>query len=168
MDRRARLLPGIAELVPSLADDPRAALGLLTGNVVHGARVKLAHFGLWGHFPLGAFGSDHAERNLLPAIAVARAEQRWEVSFPPERTFVVGDTPLDIAAGRAIGAVTVAVDTGRTTGRLDPHAPDHLLRDLASWRTTLWPLLFDESFSAETGRARGAPAGRRRDGGNHA
>jgi phosphoglycolate phosphatase-like HAD superfamily hydrolase len=63
---------------------------------------------------------------------------------------VVGDTPLDIAAGRAIGAVTVAVDTGRHPGGLVAHAPDHLFQDLADWRSTLWPVLFEERLPPET------------------
>ena len=146
-DPKARLLPGIAELVPQLARDPRAALGLLTGNMVRGARIKLSRFGLWEHFPLGAFGSDHVERNRLAAVALARAQAWWGHHFPRERVFVIGDTPLDIAAGRAIGAVTVGVDTGRTTGRLTEHAPDHLLADLADWPSTLWPVLFGEHFT---------------------
>jgi phosphoglycolate phosphatase-like HAD superfamily hydrolase len=149
-DPAARLLPGVAELVPRLAGEPRAALGLLTGNVASGARVKLAHFGLWEHFALGAFGSDDGDRNRLPAVALERAHERWGVRFAPERVFVVGDTPLDIAAGRAIGAVTVAVDTGRHPGGLAAHAPDHLFQDLADWRSTLWPVLFEERLPPET------------------
>ena len=148
-DPAARLLPGIAELVPRLAREPRAALGLLTGNVAPGARVKLARFGLWDHFALGAFGSDDGDRNRLPEVAVARAHKRWGVRFSPERIFVVGDTPLDIAAGRAIGAVTVAVDTGRRRGGLAAHAPDHLFDDLTEWRSTLWPVLFGERLSLD-------------------
>lgn len=146
-DPGARLLPGIAELVPRLAREPRAALGLLTGNLAAGARLKLTHFGLWEHFALGAFGSDDIDRNRLPPLVVARAEERWGVSFPPARTFVVGDTPLDIAAARTIGAVTVAVDTGRRAGRLAAHAPDHLFPDLAEWRSMLWPVLFGEPLT---------------------
>jgi phosphoglycolate phosphatase-like HAD superfamily hydrolase len=145
-DAGARLLPGIAELVPRLAREPRVGLALLTGNVEGGARAKLSHFGLWEHFALGAFGSDSGDRNGLPALALARAERRWNVCFPPERTFVVGDTPLDIIAARTIGAVAVAVDTGRTSGRLAAHAPDHLFSDLADWRSSLWPVLFGEAL----------------------
>jgi phosphoglycolate phosphatase-like HAD superfamily hydrolase len=108
--------------------------------------VKLSRFGLWERFPLGAFGSDSGDRNLLPALALARSEERFGVRFPSERTFVVGDTPLDIAAARTIGAVTVAVDTGRTLGRLAAHAPDHLFTDLSEWRSTLWPVLFGKAL----------------------
>ncbi|MFN2432891.1 MAG: haloacid dehalogenase-like hydrolase [Gemmatimonadota bacterium] len=147
-DPGARLLPGVSELVPRLAREPRAALALLTGNVAGGARVKLGRFGLWEHFATGAFGSDHAERNELPALAMARAEARWGVRFPLERTFVIGDTPLDVAAARAVGAVAVGVDTGRTTGLLAAQRPDHLLPDLSGWPSTLWPILFGEPLPA--------------------
>jgi phosphoglycolate phosphatase len=143
-DPGARLMPGVDELILHLARDTRAALGLLTGNLARGARIKLERFGLWSHFGVGAFGSDHAERNRLPAVAVARAQEHWGIGFPPQRTFVIGDTPLDIAAGRAIGAVTVGVDTGRAPGNLERHAPDHFLPDLSGWRTSLWPILFGE------------------------
>lgn len=156
-DPEAGLLPGVAELVPALAREPRAALALLTGNVAAGARVKLGRFGIWTHFATGAFGSDDAERNRLPAVALERARARWGVAFPPERVFVIGDTPLDIAAGRAVGAVTVAVDTGRSRGRLSEHGPDHLLPDLAGWRTTLWPILFGPAAPAGAGGAAPLP-----------
>jgi phosphoglycolate phosphatase-like HAD superfamily hydrolase len=146
-DPEACLLPGIGELVPRLAAEPRAALGLLTGNVASGARVKLSRFGLWDHFAFGAFGSDDGDRNRLPEVALGRAHERWGVRFPHDRIFVVGDTPLDIAAGRAIGAVTVAVDTGRRRGGLAAHAPDHLFEDLTEWRFGLWQVLFGEALS---------------------
>jgi phosphoglycolate phosphatase-like HAD superfamily hydrolase len=157
-DPEAALLPGVSELVPALARETRAALALLTGNVLAGARVKLGRFGLWTHFTTGAFGSDDAERNRLPAVAVERARARWGVPFPPARVFVIGDTPLDIAAGRAIGAVTVAVDTGRTRGQLSAHGPDHLLPDLGAWRTTLWPILFGSTGGPGAGAGAGTAA----------
>ena len=147
----ARLLPGVGDLIPRLAREPRAGLALLTGNVAPGARVKLGRFGLWEHFATGAFGSDHADRNELPVVAVRRSEAHWGVSFPPERIVVIGDTPRDVAAARAIGAVCIGVDTGHTRGRLADHRPDHLLTDLGAWPTTLWPLLFGESLMGDGG-----------------
>ena len=69
------VLPGIKELVTALAADRRAVVGLLTGNVVEGARIKLQPTGLYPLFKVGAFGSDSALRAELPAVAVARAEE---------------------------------------------------------------------------------------------
>ena len=67
-----RLMPGVAELVQALAESRDALVGLLTGNIEAGARVKLGPTGLWPLFRLGAYGSDDADRNRLPAIACAR------------------------------------------------------------------------------------------------
>jgi phosphoglycolate phosphatase len=59
---RLRVMPGVAELVRALAGRDDAVLGLLTGNIRDGARVKLAPTGLWPLFPIGAFGSDDMDR----------------------------------------------------------------------------------------------------------
>ena len=49
-------MPGIVELLAGLAGRPNLRLGLLTGNVRDGARLKLAHYGLHEHFAFGGFG----------------------------------------------------------------------------------------------------------------
>ena len=129
-----RLLPGVAELVPRLAEDPRVVLGLVTGNVETGARLKLAHFGLWDRFRVGAFGSDDRERDRLPPIAVERARELTGRSFAGEEVVVVGDTPADVRCARAVGAIAVAVATG-PPGReaLAASDPDFLLDSLEAW-----------------------------------
>ena len=53
-----RFQPGIQELLRTLRDQDYP-LGLLTGNLEAGARIKLNPFGLNEYFPAGAFGSDH-------------------------------------------------------------------------------------------------------------
>lgn len=129
-----RLYPGVAELVPALAAEPRVALGLLTGNIEPGARLKLAHFGLWHHFTVGAFGSDDRSRDRLGPVALARAGRRFGRRFAGREVVVVGDTPADVRCARAIGAVAVAVATGRPArGALEACAPDLLFDSLADW-----------------------------------
>jgi phosphoglycolate phosphatase-like HAD superfamily hydrolase len=108
-----RVLPGVPELLERLAADGRAALGLLTGNVVGGARLKLSSAGLYSTLSVGAFGSDHEVRNKLVPIALRRAREHWGASFAAEDAVVVGDTPRDVDCGRSHGARTVAVATGR-------------------------------------------------------
>jgi phosphoglycolate phosphatase-like HAD superfamily hydrolase len=129
-----RLLPAVAELVPRLAEDPRVVLGLVTGNVETGARLKLDHFGLWDRFRLGAFGSDERERDRLPPIAVERARKLTGRSFEGEEVVIVGDTPADVRCARAVGAIAVAVATG-PPGRevLAAADPDFLLDSLEAW-----------------------------------
>lgn len=106
------VLPGVAELVDTLEREADVALGLVTGNVAEGARLKLTGPGLQDHFEIGGFGSDSEERNDLPGIALERARERWRVDFAPEYVVVIGDTPRDVECGRAHGLRTVGVATG--------------------------------------------------------
>ena len=129
--RRVEVLPGVAELVRALAARDDAVVGLLTGNVEPGARVKLAPTGLWSFFRVGAFGSDHPDRRALPAIACARASALLARDFPFERVTIIGDTPLDVDCARACGARAVAVATGfYAYDDLAACEPDVLLSDL--------------------------------------
>jgi len=128
--RNVTTLPGIASLVRRLHETPGVLLGLLTGNIEEGARIKLASTGLSPYFPVGAFGSDHMDRRQLPSLAARRAHALIGHAFPPEDVIVIGDTPLDIDCARAFGAVAVAVATGfHTTAQLSEHEPDLLFDD---------------------------------------
>ncbi|HUP00519.1 MAG TPA: HAD family hydrolase [Gemmatimonadota bacterium] len=145
---RHRLYPGVAELVPALAADERIVLGLVTGNVEAGARLKLDHFGLWDAFAVGAFGSDDRMRDCLPPIAIARAEALTGRRFEGPEVVVVGDTPADIRCARVVGAVAVAVATGRPSrATLAACEPDFLLDSLAEWPDLLAELDFETTFS---------------------
>jgi phosphoglycolate phosphatase-like HAD superfamily hydrolase len=104
-----RVLPGAAEILDWLGAQPRVALGLATGNVTAGARAKLARAGLWERFAFGGFGSDSAVRAELVAHAIARGEA---LAGRARAVVVVGDTLHDVSAGKACGAVVVAVTTG--------------------------------------------------------
>src|SRR6266850_3191503 len=64
---KARLLPGVPDLLKALASRPDARTALLTGNVEPGARLKLGTFGITGYFDfsLSCFGSDDPDRYRL-------------------------------------------------------------------------------------------------------
>lgn len=127
-----RVLPGILELLQHLSGHPAFVLALLTGNLAKGAKLKLTHYGVWEFFEFGAFADDHADRNELGHFAKARALEAHGEDFPPERIYVIGDTPRDIACGKAIGAKTVAVATGNyDSAELAKHNPDLLFDDLS-------------------------------------
>jgi len=131
---RGRLLPGVGGLLSRLEALKEAGtlLGLLTGNTAAGARTKLAHFGIEGHFGFGAFGDDDADRNALGPIAMERARLATGRPIAVERTVVVGDTPKDIACARACGARVVAVATGTCSREtLAAARPDALLDDFS-------------------------------------
>lgn len=125
-----RVLPGVVELLQKLAEDADVVLGLATGNLEWGARVKLNPGNLNRFFPFGGFGSDSADRTELIRTAVRRGEAFSGAGF--EQVVVVGDTPQDILHGRAAGARVVAVATGGySRDLLAGHAPDLLVDQLA-------------------------------------
>jgi len=109
---RARLQPGIREALDAIAAHPEIHQALLTGNLREGARLKLGHVGIWHYFEFGAFADDSANRNELGPFALRRAREKLGLDFPPERVWIIGDTPHDIACGKAIGAKTIGVATG--------------------------------------------------------
>ena len=111
---RGRALPGARETLAALAGTEGVVQSLLTGNVQPNALLKLASFELDGYldFDVGGFGSDHHHRPSLVEVARRKAERKYGTSFDGAATVLVGDTPLDVAAGRAGGARVVAVATG--------------------------------------------------------
>ncbi len=135
---RARVLPGVREVLHAAAVHGQVAQGLLTGNLKRGAQVKLAHHGLWDHFPFGAFGDDSELRNELGPHAVRRAAERHGVEFSAANVWVIGDTPHDIACGKVIGARTLAVATGGyQLEELRAHTPTLVLENLADTERVL-------------------------------
>jgi phosphoglycolate phosphatase len=135
---RVTIMPGVRDLVRALAGRDDALVGLLTGNIEPGARVKLAPTGLWDLFRVGAFGSDDMDRRRLPAIACERALQVTGRRFGFEQVTIIGDTPLDVDCARACGAVAVAVATGfHPAEDLKACAPDLFFADFADVSASL-------------------------------
>jgi phosphoglycolate phosphatase-like HAD superfamily hydrolase len=128
----ARILPGVSAIVAEIARRSDITQGLLTGNLQQGAEIKLRHFDLWTSFPFGAFADDAEQRDELGPHALRRATAFHGHDFAPERVFVIGDTPHDIACGKAIGAQTIAVATGRFSGeQLRAKTPSIFFENLA-------------------------------------
>ncbi len=134
---KGRTLPGAHRIRTELLSHPnRPIMGLLTGNVLLGAELKLRHHDLWDGFEMGAFGCEHPDRNQLAANGKARAERILGQKLNGEEILVIGDTHRDIACARSIGAKVLAVGTGGTDMEtLDSHSPDLLLPDLENLST---------------------------------
>jgi phosphoglycolate phosphatase-like HAD superfamily hydrolase len=124
--------PGIWELIRDLQALPDApTIGLLTGNIQLGAEIKLRHFDLWKEFVTGAFADDHEDRDQIAHAAHRRGSKLFGRQLRGEEVVVIGDTPLDIKCGRAIGANVLAVATGGATlAELKHHKPDWTVADL--------------------------------------
>lgn len=129
---RVQVMPGVAELVQTLAARADSVVGLLTGNIERGAHIKLRPTGLLPLFRVGAYGSDDPDRRRLPAIACARARVLTGREFPFGGVTIVGDTPLDIDCARACGARAVVVATGHHPAEeLAACGPDLMFTDFA-------------------------------------
>ena len=109
---RGHVKRGVRELLSALQDLAGIYLGLLTGNAETGARLKLEPFGMNRYFPVGAFGSDSEDRNLLLPIAVQRLQGLESVSLSHDRCVVIGDTLKDVECAHVHGASAIAVATG--------------------------------------------------------
>jgi phosphoglycolate phosphatase-like HAD superfamily hydrolase len=134
-------MPGVADLVRVLGEEAGSIVGLLTGNIEAGARVKLATTGLLPYFRVGAYGSDDPDRARLPAIAAARVERLTGRPVRFDEMVIIGDTPLDVECARACGATAVAVATGQhALEELAACGPDLLFPDFSDVAAALGAL----------------------------
>lgn len=123
-DRVDRVLPGVAELLRRLR-----AIGIpvavATGSARLVAQAKLHAAGLAEYLPSGAFGDEANDRPALLRQAIVDAGAVYGRRFLAGKAIVIGDTPGDISAARAVGARVLAVATGRfSVDELDEHGPD--------------------------------------------
>lgn len=109
-----RVLPGVVGLLRRLSTSG-TLVGLVSGNLEGAARIKIARADLNRYFAFGGYGTDSADRAELTRAAIARAGSMCGHRLDPAEVFVVGDTPLDVAAAHGAGAVSVAVATGSFT-----------------------------------------------------
>lgn len=132
-DYDVRPLPGALALVDGLSRDPRARLGLVTGNVEPTVAIKLRAAGFDPDlFPVGAFGNESASRSDLPPIAVRRAEALWKTEFVSPRIVIVGDTPNDMICARSVNGRAIGVLTGPVgIEAIAAEAPYAILDDLS-------------------------------------
>lgn len=133
-DSATSVCPGVKAFIQALkALRPPPLLGLLTGNIRLGAEIKLRHFDLWDAFQTGGFADDHEDRDQIAAIARDRGARLLGQDLRPKEVVVIGDTPLDIRCGRAIGARVLAVATGGASlPVLQAHQPDWAVTDLSA------------------------------------
>lgn len=128
-----RALPGVEDVLRELAGRDDVLQSLLTGNIEANAATKLGAFGLerWLDLEIGGYGSDGGVRSELVQVALDRAREKRGVELTPADVVLVGDTPLDVAAGHAAGARVVAVASGGA-GEEDLAAagPDVVFSDL--------------------------------------
>lgn len=112
-----QVLRGIEPLLGTLSASG-AVLGLCTGNVAEGARLKLARGGIdrffdWGPEAIAGFAHDGEARERIVRAALDRGTARLGRTLSPSDALVVGDTPRDVSAAHVHGVPVLAVATGR-------------------------------------------------------
>jgi len=137
-----RILPGIPLLLEALTGRADVFLGLGTGNLEEGARIKLARADLMKYFKFGGYGSDAEARSEVLQCAVRRGEALVGRSVAARNVVVIGDNIRDVEAGKAIGAVTLAVASGPMKyEELEKTRPDYLFHDLSDTPKVVTALL---------------------------
>lgn len=127
-----RLHDGMRPAVEQALMDARIAVGLGTGNIKQGAKLKLGRVGVFEHFTFGGFGCDAEDRAELIRIGAERGAAQLKAPREGCRVVVIGDTPKDVAAAKAIGAECIGVGTGSyTAAQLMDAGADAAYRTLA-------------------------------------
>lgn len=125
--------PGVEATLDAAAATDAVAIGVGTGNVRPGAHAKLTRGGIAERFTFGGYGCDHEAREEIIAIAAARGAAQLGVLRERCRVVVIGDTPRDVAAARAIGAECLGVGTGGTPlDELHAAGATHAFADLTA------------------------------------
>ena len=137
------IMPGVEPLLDRLEGTPGVLLGLLTGNLLQGAALKLRSAGIDpARFRVGAYGSDAAHRPELPEIAARRAEPYFGRIPHGAEVVIIGDTPADIHCGTDISARAVGVATGSySVAELAACGPHGVFEDLSDTRQVLEAIL---------------------------
>jgi phosphoglycolate phosphatase len=124
-----RVLPGAEQILGRLGE-AGVTLGLVSGAMEGAARTKLIPANLNRFFIFGAYGSDSPDRAELTRLAIDKAA-RLHDQLTPAQVCVVGDTPHDMQATQAAGAVAVGVASGHySTDELAAAGGVHVLGSL--------------------------------------
>lgn len=123
------LYPGVSSVLRNLKQH-NFKLGIVTTKYRKSVLAVLKHFRLAELFDTVATGHETGRHKPAPDI-VLFAAKRLEVH--PSECVVVGDSPVDVEAGKRAGALTIAVLTG-TSSRQDVKRakPDFIIENLSS------------------------------------
>jgi phosphoglycolate phosphatase-like HAD superfamily hydrolase len=125
-----RVLDGAEDLLQRLTA-AGIILGVTSGAMEGAARTKMEPGKLNRYFVFGSYGSDSPDRTEVTRLGIAKAARLHGGDLSAEQVYVVGDTPRDVAAGRAAGATAVGVATGHYgVDELGAAKPDHVLHSL--------------------------------------
>lgn len=106
-------IPTAKQFVDLVVKNKDIVYGILSGNVRSIAEWKLDKAGYDHMFQFGLYGEEADDRIELAKKVFVKADAFFHKQFAPKDISVIGDTVHDIRCGKAIGAHTIAVMTGR-------------------------------------------------------
>ncbi|MGC8764802.1 MAG: HAD family hydrolase [Brevinematia bacterium] len=119
------VFPGVREILKGLKGE---CIGLLTGNLIKSAYIKLRIAMIEEFFPygVGAFGNESRNRTKLLPIAIKRMKEYYKVdNF--NKVWVIGDSSKDIICAKENKAFSLIVATGKEKKEeLAKYSPDYL------------------------------------------
>ncbi|HTD80881.1 MAG TPA: HAD-IA family hydrolase [Thermoplasmata archaeon] len=128
VDRGLRLYPGVKETLERVKDHPIATMSTRRREE---ARHMLRVTGIDRYFRAIVGGDEVARPKPSPDLPLHAAKA---LRVPPSRAAVVGDSPVDVQAGRAAGTWTIAATYGygdlRELQEAKPHAEIARFSDL--------------------------------------
>lgn len=131
------LVPGVEKFLNLLSKEKDIVLGLGTGNLQQGAKLKLEPSRLANYFTVGGFGEDGPTREQMLQAAVKRAEKKYKTKFTPSQVFVIGDTHRDIVAAKNCGFHSAVLTNGFGDAKKIQRAAAELetkdFKDLTTW-----------------------------------
>jgi len=133
-----QLLPGVEQLLEALSRVENVMVGNQTGNFHATAQLKLIGGGIDQFFQFGGYGCDADDRAVICGLAVERAKSLLGDNSKEAELVLIGDSPNDMLAGKAIGARTLGVMTGGVSPKLlREHGADLIQEDLSDLESTI-------------------------------
>lgn len=127
---KSRLFPDAKVTLELLSQHFLLALITLRYVVKEQVVDELKHLGIRRHFRVVVTALDVKKPKPFPDALLAAAEK---LRVPIKECAIVGDSVVDVRAGRAAGAVTVAVLTGLFSRvQLEKEKPDLIVKDVGS------------------------------------
>lgn len=107
-------LPGALAALQLFSVEPRIVQSVLTGNLKAIGQIKLSKINAekYLNLDLAVYGDQHQLRSELVVEAMNLASKKlgWEPAA--QQVVLIGDTPLDLQAAKAVGTQVLGVATG--------------------------------------------------------
>jgi phosphoglycolate phosphatase-like HAD superfamily hydrolase len=109
-------LPSVKTLL-ELLHSKHVLIGLLTGNLIEAAKMKLEPAGLWKYVNFGAYGPEASslKRVELVSVAQSKVSELLKRDVALSELVIIGDTPKDIECAKQGGITSIGVATGMYT-----------------------------------------------------